>query len=472
MVKKHKIVLYNPRAVFFDLPLALVGIASMLDQEKFEVKIVDGRIDPDPESTVRAEVSDALAFGVTTLTGAPLKDAIAMSRLVKESKPDLPVIWGGWHTSLFPTQTLKDEMAVDITVQGQGEVTFKDIIEKLVKAEALDGVMGICHRKDGKVLQNPARALTEMETLPRYNYDLINVEAYFKAKGNRQFDYFSSTGCHFRCAFCADPFVFQRKWNSISPERMLDELSHWQKKFGFTDVNFQDETFFTHRKRVVAIADGILERGLKFSWAGTMRADQGHRLSEEDFAKLKRSGLRRVLIGVESGSQEMMDWMKKDIKLEQVYECAERCKRHDIAVIFPFIVGFPNETEKNFQASLRMAAELRSMKHDFTTPIFYFKPYPGSEITREVEKQGYQLPATIQEWADFDYIGSRGPWVSSEQYELVERFKFYNHFAGRKNHPALAPLQALARWRVRRQRFALPLEMRLAQWLVPQARLS
>lgn len=469
---RQKVVLYNPKAVFYDMPLALIGIGSALDPEKYEVKIIDGRLIDDPIPVLLEECRDALCIGVTTLTGAPLKDAILISQAVKQDNPELPVIWGGWHTSLFPTQTLDDEPTVDITVQAQGEVTFKEICERLSAGESMDGLRGISYRKDGKSKQNPARVLVDMNELPRYNYELVDVEAYFKAKGKRQFDYFTSTGCYFRCAFCADPFVFQRKWSALDPERIGEELAHWQAKYNFTDVNFQDETFFTYQKRIMAIANAFLDRGLKFSWAGTMRADQGNRLSEDDFILLKKSGLRRVLVGVESGSQEMMDWMKKDIKIEHVWEAADRCKKHGIAVIFPFIVGFPGESDASFNASLKMAAELRAMDADFQTPIFYFKPYPGSEITRNVEADGYTLPKSIQDWAEFDYIGSSGPWVSDEKYQLVERFKFYNRLAWIPGNTALWPLKQLARWRLRGMRFGFSVEKQVADWVRPSAKLS
>src|SRR5262245_45227309 len=94
-----KVVLYNPRAVFFTMPLALLAIGSELDPEIYEVVVVDGRLERDPESAVRAQVADAVCLGVTVLTGAPISDALAMSRVAKEARPDLPVVWGGWHPS-------------------------------------------------------------------------------------------------------------------------------------------------------------------------------------------------------------------------------------------------------------------------------------------------------------------------------------------------------------------------------------
>ena len=469
---RQKVILYNPKAVFFDLPLALVGVGSALDDSLYEVIIVDGRLEKDPWSILEKELAGAICFGVTTLTGAPLKDAIAITRRVKSFRPDIAVVWGGWHTSLFPTDTLRDEASVDFTVQAQGEATFAELVDCLSKGESVENVKGICYRKDGKPFQNPPRLMTDMNILPRYNYDLIDVERYFVAKGRRQLDYFSSSGCFFRCSFCADPFVFNRKWSAITPARMGEELAELKAKYQFTDLNFQDETFFTYRPRVIEIAETFIDRKLNFTWAATMRADQGDRLSDEDFELLKRSGLRRLLIGVESGSQEMMDWMKKDIKLEQVYRCAERCRKYNIAVVFPFIVGFPGESEANFMATLRMAAELKGMAETFTTPIFYFKPYPGSEITQEVVRQGFQLPANIEEWANFDYIGSSGPWLSDAHFELVERFKFYNQMAFRKSNPVFWPVQRLARWRMQNWKFGFPVEKSLADWMGMRPKLS
>jgi radical SAM superfamily enzyme YgiQ (UPF0313 family) len=470
---RKKVVLYNPKAVFYDMPLALLSIGSMLDPAHYEVIIIDGRVDDRPLEAVLEATEGALCFGVTSLTGNPLRDALEVTRSVRARHPNIPIIWGGWHTSLFAEETLRDEPAIDISVQGQGEGTFRELVACLESGADLANVNGICYRtRKGEVVKNPGRALEDMNFLPRVNYELIDVEKYFKAKKHRQFDYISSAGCRFRCTFCADPFVFSRKWTAIEPDRMGEELEYWYKKYQFTDLNFQDETFFTKRQRVTAIAQQFLDRGIKTTWAGTMRADQGARMSEEEFDLCKASGLRRVLVGVESGSQKMMDWLAKDIKLEQVYETAQKCASRDINVIFPFIVGFPDETDKSVLDSLRVARELNSMHPGFTTPIFFFKPYPGSKITQDVVAKGYQLPQTIEDWADFDYIGSSGPWVSAEKYRMVDRFKFYNKLAGRKRKWYTAPAQWIAGLRCDSLFFEWPMEKILADRLIPKQQLS
>jgi anaerobic magnesium-protoporphyrin IX monomethyl ester cyclase len=472
-VQRQKIILYNPKSVFFDMPLALLAIGSPLDPEKYEVIIVDGRIDDNPSKTIESHLNEALCFGVTSLTGSPIKDAIQISRFVKKVRPELPVIWGGWHTSLFPEDTLRDESSIDITVQGQGEKTFQELVEVIEKNGDLASVDGICYRDEsGKIVKNKPRTITAMDEFSDVNYELIDVEKYFEKKGRRQLDYISSTGCHFRCTFCADPFVYERKWTAISAEKMVNKLAELHEKYKFTDLNLQDETYFTFRNRVVEIAQLFIDKKLNISWAATMRADQGSRLSEEDFELCSKSGLRRLLIGVESGSQEMMDWLKKDIKMEQVYTCADRCKKHNIAVIFPFIVGFPGETEKSVESTKRMALELNRMHPKFETPIFYFKPYPGSAITDEVVAQGYKLPQTIHEWAEFDYIGSSGPWMNDEKYQFFEKFKFYMKLGFSAQNKLVYPLQWIAKKRLSKMSFGIPVEFWLYQRFGKKQRLS
>lgn len=469
---RKKILLYNPKAVFFDMPLALLAIASAIDQEKYEVIIIDGRLEEKPVLKLSQHADSAICLGVTCLTGAPLKDAFDVSEAFKKQNPNIPVVWGGWHTSLFGKETLEECHFVDITVQGQGEQTFSELVLSFEGNMNLKEIKGICYRKEGAVVRNAPRAMVNMDDLPKVNYGLIDVSSYFLKKERRQLDYISSTGCYFRCSFCADPFVFQRKFSAISPERMVEEIKELYSKYDFTDINFQDETFFTYPKRIKEIATGLIENEIKVSWAATMRADQGVRIPEEDYELLVKSGLRRVLIGVESGSQEMMDWLSKDIKIEQVWECARRCKKYGISVIFPFIVGFPNETQASFDASIKMIKQLSAMSSTFETPIFYFKPYPGSKITEEVSANGYELPKSIMEWSAFDYIGSSGPWVSKEKYIFVERFKFYNKLSQKRKGIIERSLARVAKWRLSADLYSWPIEKTLFEKLKKQQKLS
>jgi radical SAM superfamily enzyme YgiQ (UPF0313 family) len=462
---QHKILLYNPRAVFYTMPLGLLAVGSALDPAKYEVVIVDGRLESDPVPALLKHLDSALCVGLGVLTGAPIRDALGVSRAVKQVRPHVPIVWGGWHPSLFPDQCLQ-EPAVDAVVIGQGEATFAEMVERFGQHEELREVGGCAYRQEGKTVVTEPRPLRNLNAFPPHNYELIPVSRFFGLKGRQQFDYISSQGCRFRCTFCADPFVYQRGWTGLAPQRMVTELKGWWDKYHFQEIAFQDETFFTSRARVDEIAEALLATQLPVVWTATLRADQGQRLDNAAWAKAKRSGLQRVIIGVESGSQTMLDWMKKDIKVEQVFASAEQCVRHGIGAIFNLIVGFPGESDDSVQESLAVARQLRAMSPAFQVAIFYYRPYPGGEIAEQLVREGYKFPQTLAEWADFDYVGAAGPWVEQTKFDLVERFKFYQkHAYGPTPHFARWPLRAAARWRVEKGWYGFPIEKALVQRL-------
>jgi anaerobic magnesium-protoporphyrin IX monomethyl ester cyclase len=473
---RRRVVLYNPRAVFYTMPLGLLAVGSHLDPSRYEVVIVDGRLETDPCAAVVAALDGApggaIALGVSVLTGAPIHDAIEVSRAAKARFPLVPIVWGGWHPSLFPDGCL-EEPAVDVTVQAQGEETFAEILERIEEGRSFAGCPGCTYRQEGgRPLLEAPRPLSPVSDLAPHDYSLLPVERYFALKGRRQLDYVSSQGCFFRCAFCADPFVFNRKWVGLSPARVGEELERLHRLHGFTDVNFQDETFFTYLDRVAAIADELTRRRLPSTWAATMRADQGDRLTDDVWAACKRSGLRRLLIGVEAGTQEMVDRIRKDIRLEQVIRCAERCRRHGIAAQFPFIVSFPEESDASIVATLDFARRLAAMSPTFQTPIFFFKPYPGTPLTEEAVRRGYRPPASLDEWARFDFYEADSPWVTPERASLVTRFRWYQKRAYDGTPSWKRPLAALARWRCERRAFGFPIEKSLGDIFFPEPALS
>ena len=472
MRARRKVVLYNPRAVFWTMPLGPLAVGSHLPKDRYEVVIVDGRLEADPVDAVLSRLDGAACLGVSVLTGAPIRDAVEVSRAARTRFPRLPIIWGGWHPSLFGTECL-EEPAVDVTVQGQGEQTLAEILGRIEEGESLIGCPGTaCRDSGGTAVQNPPRTFTPIEGFAPHDYDLLPVEKYFEKKGKRQIDYVASQGCRFRCAFCADPYVFGRQWTGLAPERLGEELSRLHRLHRFDDVNFQDETFFTSLSRVKAIAEEFLRRGLAVSWAATMRADQGERLTDEVMAAARRSGLRRVMIGVESGSQETLDRIRKDIRLEQVFGVAEKCLRHGVAVIFPFIVCFPDESDASIRASLEMARSLRAMSRTFQTPVFYFKPYPGIPLTEEAVRKGYRPPRTLEEWSRFDIYDADSPWVTPARGRWIERYKYYLERAYAPAAPWKAPLRRLARWRVEKSVLSLPVEKAIEERLFPAPVLS
>lgn len=453
------------------MPLGLIAIGSALDRDAFDVQLIDARLHDDPVGLLVREAKRALCVGITVLTGAPILGALEATRALAGAAPDLPVIWGGWHPSLFPEQCVEAGGA-RAAVGGQGEQTFRELVERLSAGAEIAGCRGCTHRAGERTVREIGRDLAPLDELPTHDYGLVDVERYFAGKKRRQLDFVTSQGCPFRCAFCADPAVFGRRWTGLSAGRIVDEVAHLKGRHGFGDLAFQDETFFTSSRRVGEMCEGFLAKSLRLTWTATMRADQGVRLDEEVWRLARRSGLRRVLVGVESGDPEMLVRIEKDITLDQVFETAERCRRHGVAAAFPFIVGMPGETDRTVEATFACARRLREMDPAFEIAMFFYKPYPGNPLADRLAAMGHPLPETIDEWARFDFVNRSSPWISPALRREVERFRFYQRTGYARGPWWRVPERAIARLRCRMRRFELPVEKLLIERVRPPASLT
>ncbi len=454
------------------MPLALLAIGSYLDKNKYDVIIIDGRLEDDPVTKIFSLLPNAICFGVTVLTGDPIKNALAVSRAVKNEFPNIPIIWGGWHPSLFPAETLA-EKSIDIVVKGQGEITFSELLERFENKQPLSNLKGICYKENDELMINMDRHLTDINSFPPFNYDLIDVKGYKKLSGKNQIDYISSQGCRFRCAFCADPAMYKRGWYGYSSERIGNEIELLWKKYKFDHVHFQDETFFTNKKRVQEVAREFINRKLPITWFGTMRADQGVRLDDDTWKLCKSSGLKKIMIGMEAGTQAMLDWMQKDIKLEHIFETAEKCVLHNIGIIFSVIVGFPHESAESVFETLAVVKRLRKMSDHFSVSIYYYKPYPGNKIADELSAEGYQFPTGLEAWSNFDYVNSgKSDWLSDEQIKRIELFKFYNELAWSKKRTGKLIFQQIAKWRCEKNNYKFPIEKKIIRFIKPAPKVS
>ncbi len=463
------VILYNPVAPYYTIPLQFLALASVIDPERFDVRIIDARIEKSAHHAHRkvAELLPrALCLGVSVITGTPIRDAMSVSAMARKLSPRVPVVWGGWHPSIFPEQCLR-EGGAEYCVFGQGELTFAELLDALDSGRGGGGIEGLAYMSDGVFVQNPERKFADINSFPPYDYDLVPLERYFELKKMRQIDFYSSQGCPYRCGFCADPYVYNRRWSGLKGPRMLSDVFAAVTRYGVRDVLFQDENFFANRNRVREFCEGVVAEGGRFSWAATSRADQIAPLDDETLSSAARANLRKVMIGAESGSQEMLDLMKKDTLAEEAVISAEKLARHKIGAAFGFIVGFPEERFTETLKTLDVIKRIKRIDRTFEFNIFFFTPYPGTDLYEYIVKKGYRVPRTLAEWSDIDFIMYSGYWVSKEEREYVERFKFYAKIATELRAPRLlsAPVRGLAAQRVRRDFYKLPVEKEIINFV-------
>ncbi len=464
---RRSIIFYNPAAPYYTLPLQFLALGSVLDRSKYSVHIIDARIEKSPASAhtkLQALLPDALCVGISVITGTPIRDALAASRLVKSIDPSVPVIWGGWHPSILPEQCLREGLA-DVCVKGQGELTFLELVEALSAGKGFGAIEGICYLHEGKFRENPPRKFVDVNHFPSYDYSLLPLERYFELKQRRQLDFYSSQGCPYRCSFCADPYVYNRRWSGLRGSRMMTDVFDAVRRYGTTDVVFQDENFFANKSRVLEFCQSYISERMNFSWTATSRADQIAPLDDRFLEELRRANLRRVMIGAESGSQDLLDRMGKDTLVEETYISAANLHRHSISATFGFIVGLPEEGFENTLRTLATIKEIKRIDPNFEFNIFFYTPYPGTALFDEIVRRGYRVPQSLDEWSNLDFVKYAGYWLDPSEQNYVQRFKFYARLGTERRfaRPWFYPAKKIAAVRLRNGYFQFPLEMHISE---------
>jgi anaerobic magnesium-protoporphyrin IX monomethyl ester cyclase len=239
------------------------------------------------------------------------------------------------------------------------------------------------------------------------------------------------------------------------------------RKYRVEDIAFQDENFFANQQRVLDFCSGIREHGMTFSWSATSRADQIATLDDDLLSHISAANLRKVIIGAESGSQEMLNLMKKDTLAEEAVLSAEKLHKHHIGASFNFIVGFPEETFSETQKTLSVVKEIKRISNSFEFNIFFFTPYPGTDLFFYMKNKGYTLPKTLAEWSDIDFILYSGYWIRKKERDYVERFKFYTKLATESMQKEVwaKPLRWIANMRTQHDYYSFPIEKSMTNFV-------
>lgn len=463
-------------------PFSLLSIGAMLHKDGWDIKIVDEVINPDYKKTIINDLKDALCLGVTSMTGPQIKSGLDASALAKEVNPDIKVIWGGYHPSILPEQTVENKL-IDIVVKGQGERTFFELVTSLAAGKDISSIEGVVYKKNGKIFSNPPRKFEDINNFPDLPFELINIKDYiFNGVTPKTIGFLTSRGCPFDCKFCAELKVTQRRWSGLTPERVLKNFEYFLKN-GVTGIHIYDSNFFVDKKRVKAICGEILDRKLDLTWGNVNLKANSVPTGDELWELLYKTNCKWVLVGAESGSQEILDFISKRIKVEDILELKKNCHKYDILPFMSFIIGFPygdcseSYLDREFKNTLDLIDKI--IKVDNNNCIFYqiYTPFPGNPLYDISLKTGkFREPKNLEEWSKFVSNFVNVDWLPKKYEKLLGQLNKYifpyiskNFDEGYKKSlknkrfkilfaAAHEVLKALARMRWKTRFFAFPLE--------------
>ncbi len=411
-------------------PLGLAYIAAVLEKNGHSVKIIDAEAFNLSFKSIIKETKKTKPeiIGITCLTTIEHIVGQIAELLKKELK--IKIFVGGAHPTALPNEMLR-KYKIDIVVRGEGEYTTLDLVNTIEKKGNLKNVNGISFKKNNKIITNKNREqIKNLDELPLPARHLLPMDKYIMghdyAIGKHQAEILTSRGCYGRCRFC-DRTIFGNKIRFRSTKNVLDEIEGVIKKYDIHLFSFIDDTLTSDKKRATNIFKEIINKNLNIEWDCTTRINT---IDKELLKYMKSSGCRNICYGIESGSQETLDYIKKDITLDQIRKAVKLTKKAGIKVHLFMMIGFPNETREKIIKTIEFAKELDGDTVQFNI----LSAFPGTDLRKELIRENLidekEWCKIFTKWASLHtHHVTREELVELREYAFKECIKSH----GRKN---------------------------------------
>jgi len=439
-----KVLLFNPRSAIAKhrIPNSIMNIAASVDGMT-EWMIVDGNIEEDPYQKIKFYLGQGeyRYVGITVMPGPQTKQAIPLSKKIKEEFPGTIIIWGGY----FPTNHYKivlESGFVDFVINGPGDHAFPLLIDALENNKPYELIRNLAFKSGETIIRNPKEDLIEQDTLPALPYDKLDniyaIDRHYLGKtylGNKTLAYHSSIGCPFTCSFCAVVPTYEARWKAKSAGHVYNDIKYIKEKWGADAIEFHDNNFFVSEKRTVEFAKLI--RPEKMNWWGMARIDTMDKFKDESLAITREAGCKIIFFGAESGNDDILKQLDKGGTQtgEQIIRFAERLKKFDIIPEYSFVLGTPAATPEKVMAQIdfdiSFIKKVKAVNPSTEIVLYTYSPVPteGSELFSQVKASGFEFPKKLEDWVSpqwerFDLRKNPlTPWLTPEMTDKIRNFE-------------------------------------------------
>ena len=372
-------------------PLGLGYLASALRRAGEEVALLDLLKEhaglPRLEEAVRTLQPKVVGFQYFSLNTAEIAESAAR---LKRVDPKVTVVLGGPHPSAAPEQSLDLVRHADYAIAGEGEESFPPLCAAVGGGtHPRRDIPGLAWREGGGVTVNPRRFVENLDSLGFPAWDLMAPATYPEAVQGVFFRNWpaapiaATRGCPHVCTFCAGFTVTGRRVRARSARNFLDEVELLHGHYGVRELKIVDDNFTFHREFVEEVCRRLIERGPRLTWncPNGMRMDT---LDEGLLALMKRAGCYEVTLGIESGSDRILEHMRKRLRTSDIRRHVSMIQRAGLPVSGLFIVGYPAEGAEDIEKTIRFARDLKLVRAEFNN----FIPLPGTEAYGWLQRQG------------------------------------------------------------------------------------
>lgn len=426
-----KILLINPPYIHFEgmkesgghaMPFNLAYLAAYLRKKiDCSIKILDTEILALDYSEIREwikkENPDLIGF---TCLSPTINHVLKICRIVKKDlKLKSPTVLGGIHPTIFPQETIKNPY-VDFVAVGEGEITFFELVSALKeKRDDFKNINGLYYKKQKRIFNTPPRQLiSDLDSLPFPARDLFDLKLYYSAPTKKLTDeqsspVLTSRGCAFDCVHCVSKSIWQHRVRYRSSKNIISEIEECVNKFNIKEFSILDDNFTLNKPRAIEICRQIIEKKLLIAWICSSRADG---INDELTEVMTQAGCKKISLGLESGSQKILDLMRKQTTIEQGKKAVEIIRQHKILVHASFMLGNIGETKKTIRETIDFAKSL-----DLDNASFFITcPVPGSDLYYYAKNKGFIANKTS--WEMFAPLSNTPPVLvqkSISQNELI-----------------------------------------------------
>lgn len=379
-------------------PMWLAYSAGVLMDKGFEVDFIDAPADGLSLDAVEKRVKKFNPALIVMDTSTPsIKNDIAVGGKLKDLCASTFLAVVGTHVSALPDDVLNMDNRIGAVARYEYDLTILDIASTLKKGGDLKDVLGISYKKDGKIIHNQRRPfIDDLDAIPfvsKVYKKFLKIENYFNPNAlYPMVTITTSRGCPFPCTFCVYPQTLMgRSFRARSIENVAAEMAYILENFPQAkSIFFEDDTLTVDKKRCKALSEEILKNRLKITWTANSRIG----LDLETMKKMKEAGCRSLCVGFESGSQLILDKMKKKTKPAEMMEFMKNAKKAGILIHGCFLVGLPGETKDTAKETLQLAKDL----HPDTAQFYPLMVYPGTEAYDWYKQKNLIRSTDFSEW--------------------------------------------------------------------------
>ncbi len=331
-------------------------------------------------------------IGISALT-TKFGSVIQTARFCREILPNIPIIVGGAHASTMPDLTASIP-EVDFVLRGESDESFPELLREIESGHDYGKIGSLTWKKDSKIIHNPDRAFVQnLDSLPLPDRGaLLNPEHY---SSEDMGIILTSRGCPFRCSYCFHMWERQVRFRSV--ESVIEEITQVHRDFGTTQFSLKDDSFTVRRSHVLKLCEAFKRLPFKITFNCTTRVDI---LDDELVKVMREAGLAQLSIGIESGSEKILQQTDKDITHQQILDAAKILNRHHVFWTGYFMIGLPTETEDDILQTIKF---LRKAK-PYYGGLGVYSPFPRTKLFDQGVKMGL-----LEESPDLEHFLKTNP---------------------------------------------------------------